>query len=96
MLTAMNEQIWHTIIVRAWRDRDGLKIRFMSEDANQSGHSTAVEASIEAAARRFGRWLLSVDAASTHPASPVASGSEEREHIHREDDGATPGKTADA
>ena len=92
----MTEQIWHTIIVRAWRDRDGLKIRFMAENANQPSHSLAVEASVEAAARRFDEWLSSVDTAWTHPASPVASGSEQRGHIRRDDEGATSEETTDA
>jgi hypothetical protein len=88
-------EIWHTIIVRAWRDRDGLKIRFMAENANQPSHSLAVEASVEAAARRFDEWLLSVDAASADLSFPVASGSEQRKFTRSDDEGATSEETTD-
>ncbi len=57
----MTEQIWHTMIVRVWRDHDGLKIRFTVEDQQQPPRSVAVESSIEAACRQFGDWLRSVD-----------------------------------
>ena len=94
-MIAMTEQIWHTIIVRAWRDRDGLKIRFMAENSNHPSHSLAVEASIEAAARRFAEWLLRVDAASADPSFPVGSGNQQREFTRSDDEGATSEETTD-
>jgi hypothetical protein len=94
-LTAMTEQIWNTMIVRAWRDRDGLKIRFMAVNANLSSHSMAVEATVEAAARRFDEWLLSVDTSSTQPPFPVASHAEQRKYTRRNDEGATSEETTD-
>jgi hypothetical protein len=95
MVAAMTEQIWHTMIVRAWRDRDGLKIRFMAGTATQSSHSVAVEATVEAAARRFRDWLLSVEATPTHASLPVASDREERKYTQRDDEPATSAETTD-
>lgn len=90
----MAEEIWHTMVVRAWRDRDGLKIRFMAEDANRFSTSVAVEATVESATHRFVEWLLSVDSASTRAAGGGSSGGEQRGATHGEDAGTTSEKTA--
>lgn len=56
----MTEQLWHTMIVRVWRDRDGLKIRFTAEDRHQPPRPVAVEGSVDAACERFHAWLETV------------------------------------
>ncbi|WP_460655137.1 hypothetical protein [Kribbella endophytica] len=64
----MTEQLWHTMIVRVWRDRDGLKIRFTTDDRRPG----PVEATVEAACRHFESWLRTVDqAAPVVPPDPV-------------------------
>ncbi|WP_448004483.1 hypothetical protein [Agromyces bauzanensis] len=89
----MTEQAWHTIVVRAWRDRDGLKIRFMAENANRLSTSVAVEATVESATLRFSDWLHSIDGTSTPPAD-LATSVGQREPTRGEDAGTTSGKTA--
>lgn len=88
-LTPMTEQTWHTIVVRAWRDRDGLKIRFMAENANRLSTSVAVEATVESATLRFIDWLHSVDGAPP-AAGDLATSAGQR----GEDAGTTSAKTA--
>lgn len=49
----MTNPVWSTLLVRAWRDPDGLKVRFVSADAD----GAAVETTHDDAVRRFDRWL---------------------------------------
>lgn len=57
----MTEDIWHTLVVRAWRDRDGLKVRFMADHGDLGLPSAAVDATVDAAVARFVAWLEHVD-----------------------------------
>ncbi len=57
------------IIVRAWRDRDGLKIRLMGRSDVDASTTTAVETSAAAAQMTFGRWMSRVqESGSLSPA----------------------------
>ncbi|WP_158292816.1 MULTISPECIES: hypothetical protein [Kribbella] len=93
----MTEQIWHTLIVRAWHDRDGFKVRFIVQ-TGQLPPSTAVEGSVEAACRRFDAWLRSAEAGP--PATPAAAPHRRRRRrtrrrpTHRGDEPETGEQTA--
>lgn len=91
----MEEQHWSTLIVRLWRDADGLKIRFMATDSRGELHSVAVEASAASAAQRFEEWLAAVSARPRtgrfHPLTPPGT----RAETSREDDGSAGAETAD-
>jgi hypothetical protein len=50
---------WCTVIVRAWRDGDGLKVRLLK--IGSSGDEAAVETSVVAASRRLATWLSVVE-----------------------------------
>ncbi|MCW2762982.1 MAG: hypothetical protein JWR85_3183 [Marmoricola sp.] len=56
----MEPQVWHTLVVRLWRDGDGLKVRFL---ASQTGRTptSRLATSLESAARQFELWLRSTD-----------------------------------
>jgi hypothetical protein len=56
---AMATSTWCVLVVRAWRDRDGLKIRLLCN--SEAGHVTAVETSIQAACERVASFLAPVD-----------------------------------
>jgi len=85
----MTPQVWHTLVVRVWRDRDGLKIRFLTVDSRQRARSLAVETSMMAAARRFASWLASIE-----PVPDPAPGAE-RSNTHDADAASTKSKTTD-
>jgi hypothetical protein len=57
-IPAMATSSWCVLIVRAWRDHDGLKIRLLCN--SQVGHATAVETSIQAACERVAAFLAPV------------------------------------
>jgi hypothetical protein len=83
----MTEPMWHTLIVRAWRDGDGFKVRFTTRSGDQP-RSTAVDVSVEAACRRFDAWLRSAEA--DPPATPdVTPRRKRRRRTHRHDEQET-------
>lgn len=60
--SVMEPQVWHNLIVRLWRDSDGLKIRFLVSQTGRPATSTLTLAtSIESATRQFEQWLRSID-----------------------------------
>jgi hypothetical protein len=65
---------WCVLVLRAWRDPDGLKIRLLS--SSEAGHATAVATSVPAACELVASHL-----------APLADGPDERER-RRADDAA--------
>ena len=55
----MEPQVWHTLVVRLWRDGDGLKVRFLASRTGQQPSHPALATSAEAATRQFEQWLRS-------------------------------------
>lgn len=51
------EPQWCVIVVRAWREADGLRARLLRAD--RDGYATAIETSAHAAALRLESWLES-------------------------------------
>lgn len=52
---------WRSLLVRVWRDRDGLKIRFVAVDGRSRQPAFTVLTSVESAVEQFGAWLNSED-----------------------------------
>jgi hypothetical protein len=70
----MERQVWHTMVIRLWRDGDGLKVRFLAGRTGQSPSALTLETSVESATRQFERWLRSTgpeDAAVDDGPSPA-------------------------
>lgn len=63
----MEPQVWHTLVVRLWRDGDGLKIRFAAGTTGQRPTSLAIATSVESATRQFEEWLLQSDLFDVRP-----------------------------
>lgn len=61
------------IVVRAWRDRDGLKIRMAARSGPEAAGVTAVETSAEAALARFDLWIRDVEEFGVVPSDPSSS-----------------------
>jgi hypothetical protein len=91
---AMEEQHWSTLIVRLWRDADGLKVRFMATDARGHLRSVAVEASVASAASRFQEWLATVSAYPRETGSRLRPPSSTRAETPHDDDGSAAVETA--
>jgi hypothetical protein len=53
----MTIQVWHTLVVRAWRDHNGLKVRFLAVEPTRHTRSLAVETTEANAIARFASWL---------------------------------------
>lgn len=70
----MEPQVWHTLIVRLWRDGDGLKIRFLTGHTGQRPASLTLATSIESAARQFEQWLRSTTPDDTTPDDTMPDG----------------------
>lgn len=68
----MEPQVWHTLVVRLWRDGDGLKVRFLAGPTGQRPSNLMLSTSVEAATRQFEQWLRSTgpDAGGTTRETP--------------------------
>ena len=53
----MEPQVWHTLVVRLWRDGDGLKVRFLAGPTGQGPSNVMLATSVDAATRQFEQWL---------------------------------------
>ena len=94
----MEPQIWHTLVVRLWRDGDGLKIRFLSGQIGQRLPNLTVATSVESATRQFEQWVTnadSVDRGSGERQTPAVDGATPRTQArrHHDDAGNDAGKT---
>ena len=49
---------WCVVVLRAWRDQDGLKVRLLS--SSEAGPASAVETSIQSACERVASYLAAV------------------------------------
>ena len=52
----MSDEPWCVVIVRAWGDAGGVRIRLLR--CSNEGYESAVELSAEAAGRRLTTWLV--------------------------------------
>jgi hypothetical protein len=92
----MEPPVWHNLVVRLWRDGDGLKVRFLASRNGRRPATLTLATSRDAAARQFEAWLRSIDAGDRPqdqgdgPAPPK----EQRHGRHDDDAGATGGQTA--
>jgi hypothetical protein len=82
------EATWLTVLVRAWIDSDGLKIRMLASPDRTAKTVTVVETTPEGASRRLTAWLAALAAEPTN--RPVTSDPDQR---WRGDDSTTPGNT---
>lgn len=57
----MENQVWHTLVVRLWRDGDGLKVRFLASRTDRRQTALSVATTPESATEQFARWLESTD-----------------------------------
>ena len=57
----MKPQVWHTLVVRLWRDGDGLKVRFLASPTGQPPSHQMLATTPEAAVAEFARWLCSTE-----------------------------------
>ena len=57
----MKPQVWHTLVVRLWRDGDGLKVRFLASQTGQRPSDLSLATSVESATRQFEQWLRSIE-----------------------------------
>jgi hypothetical protein len=55
---------WALIVVRAWRDADGFKVRLLHADGRDRSHE-AVVASTAEACQVVARWLSELETAQT-------------------------------
>jgi hypothetical protein len=95
----MEPLVWHTLVIRLWRDGDGLKVRFLASQTGQRLSSLTLATSVESAARQFEQWLRSTDpdagriddgqAASSRRTAPL-----ERRRRRGDDGGATAANTS--
>jgi hypothetical protein len=56
---------WALIVLRAWRDADGFKVRLLQTDGHDRRRSAVVASSPEAC-RVVARWLGELEAAQTN------------------------------
>lgn len=56
---------WSLIVVRAWRDADGFKVRLLQSDRDGRSHE-AVAASVADACRVVACWLAALEDAQTN------------------------------
>jgi hypothetical protein len=57
----MEPPVWHNLVVRLWRDGDGLKVRFLASRDGGRPATLTLATSVDAAAREFEAWLHSID-----------------------------------
>lgn len=55
----MESQVWHTLVVRVWRDGDGLKVRFLAGKTGGRQTMQSLATTVEAATGQFNHWLRS-------------------------------------
>ena len=55
------------MVVRLWRDGDGLKVRFLVSQTGQPPSNLRLATSVESATRQFERWLRSIDPVYERP-----------------------------
>lgn len=95
----MEPQVWHTLVVRLWRDGDGLKVRFLASQTGQRLPDLMLATSVESATQQFEMWLRSTDPddegiyGGEPPSTPHATPRERRSR-RSDDGGATGAKTA--
>ena len=87
----MKPQVWHTLVVRLWRDGEGLKLRFLTSQTGQQPANLPIATSFEAATREFELWLRSIepDNEDVTPAPPPTTPMPHT--VKRENDAGTTG-----
>ncbi len=94
----MEPQVWHILVVRLWRDGDGLKVRFLASQTGQRPSNLSLATSVESATHQFEQWLRSSDPGddSFDRAAPARPPTTPRERRRRrgDDGGAAGAKTA--
>jgi mannose-6-phosphate isomerase-like protein (cupin superfamily) len=59
---------WCVLVLRAWRDQDGLRIRLLS--SSDTGHATAVVISVQSACEHVASYLVSLTEPDDRPLVP--------------------------
>ena len=95
----MEPPVWHNLVVRLWRDGEGLKVRFLASQDGRRPATLTLATSLESATRQFEEWLRSIDVGDrpqdqTGHTDP--STQEQRNSRRGDDVGSTGGHTADS
>jgi len=87
----METPVWHNLVVRLWRDGDGLKVRFLASRNGRRPVTLTLATSAETAVHQFEAWLRSIGADDQSPDQTTTreTATRERPCGRRDDDGAT-------
>ena len=90
----MEPPVWHNLVVRLWRDGDGLKVRFLASRNGRRPAALTLATSAESAVRQFEAWLRSIDADDPPPdlATLEETATRKRRDGRRGDDAAATGR----
>jgi hypothetical protein len=95
----MEPPVWHNLVVRLWRDGDGLKVRFLAARDGRRPATLTLATSVESAVHQFEAWLRSIDPDAPAPvqtSDPAATTPERRDGRCHADAGSTEPETADS
>lgn len=93
----MEPPVWHNLVVRLWRDGDGLKVRFLAGRNGRRPASLTLATSVESAVHQFEAWLRSIESDGPPPVQtsrPAATTQERRDGRRHADAGSTDPETA--
>jgi hypothetical protein len=93
----MEPPVWHNLVVRLWRDGDGLKVRFLAGRNGRHPATLTLATSVESAVHQFEAWLRSVeqdDAPPVQTTGPAPVTRAPRDGTRDDDAGATEPQTA--
>ncbi|KQV77380.1 hypothetical protein ASC64_00560 [Nocardioides sp. Root122] len=95
----MEPPVWHNLVVRLWRDGDGLKVRFLAGRDGRRPATLTLATSVESAVHQFEAWLRSIeqdDAPPVPTSRPAPAARAPRDDTRDDDAGATKPQTADS
>ncbi len=86
----MEPPVWHNLVVRLWRDGDGLKVRFLASRNGRRPATLTLATSAESAVHQFEAWLRSIDADDPSPDQTTLphTATRRRRNGRRDDDAA--------
>ena len=93
----MEPPVWHNLVVRLWRDGDGLKVRFLAGRNGRRPATLTLATSVESAVHQFEAWLRSIEpdgSSAVQTSRPETTTQERRDDRRHADAASTDPETA--